>query len=137
MSTHLQAYALIGTHTVRHMRIFKPSLFLLNPLYQLLYCKVNILIHYATIVMGLWAMGLCYCAAQIKSTVQYVGKSRAFNKVQRQVRLEQVVMGNLASRFPPPGWSVVPSQWSCAHLVDRPLPIICPKGWVFPHRLRL
>ena len=40
-------------------------------------------------------------------------------KIQRQVRLvEQVDMGTLGS-------------WSCAHLVDRPLPIICPKGWVF------
>ena len=51
--------------------------------------------------------------------VQYVGKSRVLNKIQRQVRLvEQVDMGTLGS-------------WSCAHLVDRPLPIICPKGWVF------
>ena len=58
-------------------------------------------------------------ATMLLGRVQYVGKSRTFNKVQRQVRLvEQVDMGTLGS-------------WSCAHLVDRPLPVICPKGWVF------
>ena len=58
-------------------------------------------------------------ANMLLGRVQYVGKSRVLNKIQRQVRLvEQVDMGTLGS-------------WSCAHLVDRPLPIICPKGWVF------
>ena len=58
-------------------------------------------------------------ATMLHGRVQYVGKSCTFNKVQRQVRLvEQVDMGTLGS-------------WSCAHLVDRPLPVIFPKGWVF------
>ena len=59
-------------------------------------------------------------ATMLLGRVQYVGKSRTlFNKVQHKIRLmEQVDMGTLGS-------------WSCAHLVDRPLPIICPKGCAF------
>ena len=51
--------------------------------------------------------------------IQYVGKPCAFNKVQRQYRLvEHLDQGGFGS-------------WSCAHLMDRPLPDLHPSGWAY------
>ena len=51
--------------------------------------------------------------------IQYVGKAYAFNKVQRQYRLvEHLDQGAFGS-------------WSCAHLMDRPLPDLHPSGWAY------
>ena len=58
-------------------------------------------------------------ANMLLGRIQYVGKAYAFNKVQRQYRLvEHLDQGAFGS-------------WSCAHLMDRPLPDLHPSGWAY------
>ena len=59
-------------------------------------------------------------ANMLLGRIQYVGKAYAYNKVQRQYRLvEQMDQGAFGS-------------WSCAHMMDRPMPDLLPNnGWAF------
>ena len=62
---------------------------------------------HTTIAMASWRG----YANMLLGRIQYVGKAYAFNKVQRQYRLvEHLDQGAFGS-------------WSCAHLMDRPLPV--------------
>ena len=70
---------------------------------------------HTTIAMASWRG----YANMLLGRIQYVGKPYAFNKVQRQYRLvEHLDQGAFGS-------------WSCAHLMDRPLPDLHPSGWAY------
>ena len=70
---------------------------------------------HTTIAMASWRG----YANLLLGRIQYVGKAYAFNKVQRQYRLvEHLDQGAFGS-------------WSCAHLTDRPMPDLHPRGWAF------
>ena len=70
---------------------------------------------HTTIAMASWRG----YANMLLGRIQYVGKAYAFNKVQRQYRLvEHLDQGAFGS-------------WSCAHLMDRPLPDLHPSGWAY------
>ena len=71
---------------------------------------------HTTIAMASWRG----YANLLLGRIQYVGKAYAFNnKVQRQYRLvEYLDQGAFGS-------------WSCAHLMDRPMPDLHPSGWAF------
>ena len=71
---------------------------------------------HTTIAMASWRG----YANMLLGRIQYVGKAYAFNKVQRQYRLvEHLDQGAFGS-------------WSCAHLMDRPLPSdLHPSGWAY------
>ena len=71
---------------------------------------------HTTIAMASWRG----YANMLLGRIQYVGKAYAFNKVQRQYRLvEHLDQGAFGS------------CWSCAHLMDRPLPDLHPSGWAY------
>ena len=64
-----------------------------------------------------WRLGGAIYANMLLGRIHYVGKAYAFNKVHRQYRLvEHLDQGAFGS-------------WSCAHLMDRPLPDLHPSGW--------
>ena len=72
---------------------------------------------HTTIAMASWRG----YANMLLGRIQYVGKAYyAFNKVQRQYRLVEHL--DQQGAF---------GSWSCAHLMDRPLPDLHPSGWVY------